>query len=53
MQVEGSIKTIIKELNPINLRWMSLINYTLAPTINKAIRAGASAEALDIVNEQT
>lgn len=50
MDVEPTLKVIISTIN----EWKtsldkSYIGYTLAPLINKAIRAGAGNEALDIV----
>lgn len=49
-KTEPSIYAIVKQLNEYKSKLSStFINYTFAPTINKAIRAGASTEALNIV----
>lgn len=48
--VESCIKVIMTELNQYKATLdKSFISYTFAPTINKAIRAGAGGEALDII----
>ena len=50
MEVESTLKTIIEVLNPYKFGLdKSLISYKIAPIINKAIRAGASGEALNII----
>lgn len=47
---EGCLSVIMSQLNEYKATLdKSFISYTLAPTINKAIRAGFSGEALDIV----
>lgn len=53
MDTEPTLKTLIHSLNRYNITLSkSNINYSLAPTINKAIRAGASGEALKTVLNQ-
>lgn len=48
--IEPSLKVMVQELNPYALTLSkSLIGYTFAPTINRAIRAGASSEALAVI----
>ena len=48
--VEQTLQTMLTSLSRYNLRLTkSNISYSLAPTINKAIRAGASSEALRVV----
>ena len=48
--IESTLKIIMSEVNKYTaLLNKTFINYSLAPIINKAIRAGAGAEALDIV----
>lgn len=50
MNTESCLLTIIQSLNRYAVCLSkSVIGYTLAPTINRAIRAGASGEAMDIV----
>lgn len=50
MDLEPNLKTILTEMNKYKARAdKSFINYTLAPAINKTIRAGASGVALDII----
>lgn len=50
MEVEPSIKIMMAELNEYKaVLDKSFISYTLVPIINKAIRAGASGEALNII----
>ena len=50
MEIEPCIKVMMEQLNEYKaILDKSFILYTLVPTINKAIRAGASSEALDIV----
>jgi len=47
---EGTIYKMAQRLNKFNrVTSKNFINYTLAPMINRAIRAGNGAEALDIV----
>lgn len=48
--LESTLKLILSNLNSYKYNMdKSYIQYTFAPVINKAIRAGASAEALDTV----
>lgn len=48
--LEGSLMTMINTLNEYKMSLSkSLINYTLVPIINKAIRAGKGFEALKVV----
>lgn len=48
--LEPTLRALLGNLNPFKFRLdKSFINYTLAPTINRTIRAGASGQALDIV----
>lgn len=50
MYTEPTLLAMIQAINSYNHRLTkSIINYSLAPTINKAIRAGASGDALSIV----
>lgn len=50
MDVEPCLNIILKQLNKYKAKIdKSFINYTLAPRINKAIRAGATSQALDII----
>lgn len=47
---EPTLLSLVTNINKFNHRLTkSIINYSLAPMINKAIRAGASSEALSIV----
>ncbi len=47
---EGTLKVLLSELNRFKTSLdKTLINYTIAPVINKAIRAGHSGDALDTV----
>ena len=49
-EVENNIKRILDVVNPFRTSLdKSIINYKIAPIINKAIRAGASGEALRAV----
>lgn len=53
MDTESSLKILIDNLNSYKARLdKSFILYTLAPAINKAIRAGFSAKALDIITNK-
>lgn len=48
--MEQTLSTMLTTLSKYNLKLSkSNINYSLAPVINKAIRAGASGEALEVV----
>lgn len=48
--IEVTLQSILGELNKYKtLLDKSLINYTIAPVINKAIRAGHSADALNVI----
>lgn len=48
--VEPTLMSLITNLSKWNTKLTkSVIGYSLAPTINRAIRAGASAEALNVV----
>lgn len=50
MEVEPGLNIMMQKLNNFQAKPdKSFINFTFAPAINKAIRAGASSEALDIV----
>lgn len=50
MEVEPSIQIMMQQINDYKATLdKSFITYTLVPIINKAIRAGASSEALDII----
>lgn len=50
MDLELSLKQMVKQINKYQSGLdKTFINFYLAPRINKAIRAGASQEALDIV----
>lgn len=50
MDLEPSLKIILTEMNRYKAKAdKSFINYTLAPAINRAIRAGASGVTLDIL----
>lgn len=50
LDIEPSLKIIMNELNPwAKYLSKSFINFTLAPMLNRAIRAGESAMALDII----
>lgn len=50
MDLEPSLKQMVRRLNEYQCGLdKTFINFYLAPRINKAIRAGASTEALDIV----
>lgn len=48
--MEVGIKQLVTATNRFNMSLdKSFVNFTLAPMINKAIRAGASAEAMNII----
>ena len=50
IEVESSLRIMMNSLNKFKCKLdKTYINYTFAPMINKAIRAGESAKALDIV----
>lgn len=50
METESCLGIMLEELNKYRTRLdKSFISFTLVPTINKAIRAGASGEVLDII----
>ena len=49
-ELETTLREILSVVNPFKLSLdKSIINYKIAPLINKAIRAGASSEALKII----
>lgn len=49
-EIESTLSIILKNLNPYK-SWLdkSLVNYTIAPVVNKAIRAGHSGDALNTI----
>lgn len=50
METETTLKQLLEELNPYKVALdKSVINYTIAPVINKAIRAGHSGDALNTI----
>lgn len=50
METEPTLKTLVNTLNSFKISLdKSTISYTLAPVINKAIRAGASGEVLSTI----
>lgn len=50
METESTLRQLLEELNPFKITLdKSVINYTIAPVINKAIRAGHSGDALNTV----
>ena len=50
VEIEETFRQIVEQVNPYKVVLdKSLISYTIAPIVNKAIRAGASGEALNTI----